>query len=92
MIRLFCLSFLLIAACTPKVAELPTEPRYQPAQLRADFAQLYADLQAAHFDLFARRNKSDFDARYQRMHAELKRPWITFRRKCFSNALSRTVG
>lgn len=83
MIRLFCLSFLLIAACAPKIAEPPAEPRYQPDQLRADFAQLYTELQAAHFDLYARRNKPDFDALYQRMHAELKQPMNHFQAQLF---------
>lgn len=83
MVRLLCLSLLLFAACSPKIAEPPTEPRYQPAQLRADFAQLYADLQAAHFDLYARRNKSDFDARYQRMRDELNQPLDHFQAQLF---------
>jgi C-terminal processing protease CtpA/Prc len=62
------------AAPQPPPAQV-AESRYTPAQLREDFDALYSGLQAAHYDLYARRSKAEYDALYRRMHAELYAPF-----------------
>lgn len=52
----------------PQAATIP------PDALRADFDALYAGLQAAHYDLYARRDKRDYDALFARMRAGIDRP------------------
>lgn len=75
----FGLSFALLAAaaaCTvpePPVAQA-AEPRHSPVQLREDFDALYTGLQAAHYDLYVRRSKADYNALHRRMRAELDAP------------------
>jgi Peptidase family S41 len=50
------------------------EVRFAPEELRADFAQMYAGLQAAHFDLYAFTPKSELDRRYAQLSATIDRP------------------
>jgi hypothetical protein len=50
------------------------EPRFAPAELRADFAQMYRGLQAAHFDLYAFTPKPELDRRYAQVLAKIDRP------------------
>ena len=77
----FCLPaiLLLAAACSERAhdhaapAPVPA-PAIEPDALRADFDALYAGLQAAHYDLFARRERRDYDARFQAMRAAFDRP------------------
>lgn len=73
-------SLLAVPACS---APPPTDPRtadaapvatIPAAALREDFDTLYAQLQAAHYDLFARRTKTDYDALYASMRRELSGP------------------
>ncbi len=59
----------------PACAEEPAAPEsYAPAALRADFDDLYAGLKAAHFDLYARRPKKEYDRRFRDMRREMKSP------------------
>ncbi len=71
--------FAAVAACAvPESSVAQTaEPRHAPAQLREDFDALYTGLQAAHYDLYVRRSKADYDALHQRMRAELDVPLTT---------------
>ena len=60
------------AACA---ATLPAnEPRLAPEQLRADFAQMYRGLQAAHFDLSAFTPKPKLDRGYAQVLEKIDRP------------------
>lgn len=58
------------------VTPIYAQPRADlPAQdVRADFAELYTRIQESHFDLFARRSKSDYDSEYSRVLAGLTAP------------------
>ncbi|RZA37314.1 MAG: hypothetical protein EOP92_00930 [Lysobacteraceae bacterium] len=56
-------------------APAPSAPTAYPAeQVRADFDRLYAQLKASHYDLFARRSRADYDARFREMRREIDRP------------------
>lgn len=59
----------VLAAAAP-----PAERRFAPAEVKADFGELYARLAVSHFDLFARRAKSDYDAAFRTTMAGLDRP------------------
>ena len=72
---------LLVSACSGTVQDdvaaghVPDPaPRIEAETLRVDFDALYAGLQAAHYDLFARRDRRDYDARFQTMRAVFDRP------------------
>ncbi|MBB1061250.1 S41 family peptidase [Marilutibacter spongiae] len=68
-----------VAACAP-----PLEPSHKspdpspsliaPEALRDDFDALYAGLQAAHFDLYAHRDKAAYEALYRDMRAGFDAP------------------
>ncbi len=67
------------AACGSSTAPAPaTAPAGQAgiaaADLRSDFDHLYRQLQAAHYDLYARRPKADYDALFARMRDGLDAP------------------
>jgi hypothetical protein len=47
---------------------------YTPAELRADFAQMYRQLQEAHFNLYAFIGKRELDRQYQAALAQLNEP------------------
>jgi peptidase S41-like protein len=47
---------------------------YTPAELRADFDQLYRQLRAAHFDLYAYVSERKLQARFEAARAELNQP------------------
>ncbi len=59
----------VIAAAAP-----PSEKRFGPAEVRADFAELYAKLAASHFNLFARRAEREYGALYQATMSGFDRP------------------
>jgi hypothetical protein len=61
------------AASTPMDSE-----RFAPDALRADFAQMYAGLKAAHFDLYAFTPKRELDRRYAQVLGEIDRPMTKF--------------
>jgi C-terminal processing protease CtpA/Prc len=71
---------------TTSAARPETPAPLQPDALRADFATLYTGLQAAHYDLYARRPKAEYDALYEHMRGDLDRPlppleaWRRFQR------------
>jgi hypothetical protein len=44
------------------------------SEARADLDEMYARLRAAHFDLYARRHRSEYDALFRRMHRALRKP------------------
>ncbi|WP_170163971.1 S41 family peptidase [Eilatimonas milleporae] len=56
----------------------PDEWMIQPADIRADFAALYAGLQSGHADLYAHRGRAEYDALYRRMSAAFDRPRTVF--------------
>lgn len=71
-----CLCVLLpFATACSDAAEAPTAVEtFAPDTLRADFDALYAGLRAAHYDLYARRGRDDYDARFRAMRAGFDRP------------------
>lgn len=60
------------------IAAKPAEPRFSVELLQQDFDALYRTLQAAHFDLFARRPKAEYDALHATMRAGITRPMTAF--------------
>lgn len=76
---------LLLAACSgTNQTPSPAEPVVQPivgsdaklsvSDLQADLDSLYEGLEAAHFDLYARRPKAELDAAFTRVRAGLDAP------------------
>jgi len=73
---------LALAGCAspPPDAVAPAEPAagaapmLTAAQLREDLDQLYATLQSAHYDLYARRDRASYDALHARLRADLDQP------------------
>ena len=75
-----------VAACTPHApaphsrapAPTPRAPAapsaMSPDDIRADLAQLYTSLQQAHYDLYARAPRGDYDALYAAMRREIAGP------------------
>lgn len=66
--RLIALSliFALVSISpTATATEAPSERRFSVPEIKADFAELYRELAASHFDLFARRPKGEYDALYR---------------------------
>ena len=55
-------------------ADPPTADQVPVADLRADFDALYAGLRDAHFDLYARRDRDAYEARYRAMRAGFDHP------------------
>ncbi len=68
--------FAAVLAATPAgAAEAPSHPAtISAADARDDLRQLYATLQASHFDLYARVSKADYDRLYRRTLAEIRGP------------------
>ncbi len=58
----------------PAVLLSQTPARYPADAARADLRFLYETLQAAHYDLFARTSKADYDATYECLLAQLTQP------------------
>ena len=50
------------------------DTRFSKQQIREDFAQLYTDLQTAHFDLFANTPKTAYDEFYQQWQNKIDGP------------------
>src|SRR5690606_19442567 len=68
-----------VPACGSPPAATPAAPatvadEFAPAQLRADFRHLYAQLQPSHYGLFARRPRGESAALFEAMLANLDRP------------------
>jgi hypothetical protein len=62
----------LLATTLAQAAE--PERLYSPEELRADFDQLYRELRAAHFDLYAYVSQRTLDASFNTARGELDRP------------------
>lgn len=69
------LSALPITAATPAKKDTRL---YSPEEVRADLREMYQQLQASHFDLFARRPKAEYDARFEQTLRLLDRPMSLF--------------
>ncbi|MDP9009410.1 MAG: S41 family peptidase [Pseudomonadota bacterium] len=54
---------------------------FSPVELRADFAQMYDGLKAAHFDLYAFAPKRELDRRYAQLLGRINRPMNRFQAK-----------
>jgi Peptidase family S41 len=54
---------------------------FSPEELRADFAQMYHGLEAAHFDLYAFTPKPKLDRRYAQLQGQIERPMTTLQAK-----------
>jgi hypothetical protein len=59
-------------AQTPELPSAPVQERFSATAIRADFADLYRHLQSAHFDLYARVARRDYDRLYRRSLAEIR--------------------
>ncbi|HEX3914974.1 MAG TPA: S41 family peptidase [Steroidobacteraceae bacterium] len=77
-IRRICRLLCLLACAAPAAAAPPAEAKISAAELQADFTQMYQDLQAAHFNLFAFTPKRDMDRRFAHMLAAIRNPSTRF--------------
>jgi hypothetical protein len=59
----------------------PAQTVVSPAELRADFAQMYRSLKAAHFNLYAFTPKGELDKRYLQLLGQINRPMTLFEAK-----------
>ena len=71
---IWLLSILAASATLAWASDAPAPKRFSVEDVRSDFRELYERLQASHFDLYARRPKSDYDALFQSTLAGLDRP------------------
>jgi hypothetical protein len=79
MMRLGVFGAMLGALLSTTVAARAANPPaaqslFTPEELRADFAQMYRGLEAAHFDLYAFTPKRDLDRRYAQLLGQIDRP------------------
>lgn len=66
-------------APAPGPLGVPAAPqRYGPEELRADLREMYERLQASHYDLYARRSKAEYDARFAETLRSFDRPLSRF--------------
>jgi len=79
----FAFLFLALMILTSAVSHAAQERRFTPAELRSDFEQLYAQLQAAHIELYAFTRKRDLDAAYQAALSGLNRPLTALEAKIY---------
>ena len=71
-----------LSACASPIQEAPAAAAppagaaamLTAAELRQDLDQLYDTLQAAHYDLYARRDRASYDALHARLRARLDQP------------------
>ena len=68
------LALLLPVAALLAAAAPAPERQFSVQEIRADFAELYPRLAASHFDLFARRPKTEYDALFRKTMAGFDRP------------------
>jgi hypothetical protein len=79
---LFALGFCLLAtACSAAPIPAKSESSASGAarlwpvrEIRSDFDNLYTQLQASHYNLFARRARSEYDAEFKRMRGSIDQP------------------
>jgi hypothetical protein len=79
--RIIGLLTLLAAAVSANGAAAPGEPLISAADLRADFEQMYRELRAAHFNLYAFTSRQEMDRRFALMRGEIKQPLTRFEAK-----------
>lgn len=72
---------LFLCGAAAGAMQATAEPKIPAAQLRADFAQMYEELRAAHFDLYAFTPKRRMDRLYSQMRSKLDRPLTHFEAK-----------
>ncbi|HMJ94039.1 MAG TPA: S41 family peptidase [Allosphingosinicella sp.] len=78
-------SLLLAAGCARQApppqssAPAPAERKFAPEELRADFADLYQGLKSAHYDLYARAGRAEYDRLYAEMLADIRAPETRYR-------------
>jgi len=70
---LMALGLLILSGMAGTASSAPP-PQLSPADVKADFAELYVRLKASHFDLYARRSKVAYDELFQKMLAGMDRP------------------
>jgi Peptidase family S41 len=68
-------------AVTSGNAAAPAEALISAADLRADFEQMYRELQEAHFNLYAFTSKQEMDRRFEQMRGQIKQPSTRFEAK-----------
>jgi Peptidase family S41 len=84
---------LLSIAMGTSAASAPLDSdRFAPDALRADFAQMYAGLKAAHFDLYAFTPKSELDRRYAQLLGKIDRPLTRLEAKVLFELFAADVG
>lgn len=66
------------SAADPPPAATAAEKKFSPEELRADLDEMYRRLQESHFDLYARRSKAEYDARFAAARRALDRPLSFF--------------
>jgi hypothetical protein len=75
-------ALIAIAACLLSAnagfAAAPQDKVFTPDQVRADFGEMYEDLQEAHYDLYAFAPKPEFDALYRKTRASFDKPLTLF--------------
>lgn len=75
------LSIAMGASAASAPSAPPEQTVFSPAELRADFAQMYRSLQAAHFNLYAFTPKRELDKRYAQLLGQINRPMTRFEAK-----------
>lgn len=67
-------SILLTSASHGATSEVASDKLFTQAQIKQDFAQLYEDLQLAHYDLYANTSKQIYDRAYQSWSKKITGP------------------
>ena len=76
-----CGVLMSIAVCASAAGPPAGQAQFTPEELRADFAQMYRGLQAAHFDLYAFTPKRDLDKRYAQLLRQIDGPMTLLQAK-----------
>lgn len=77
-IRVLAFTFLSIISALQVSRAVAAERTFTADQVRQDFNELYRQLQASHFDLYARRSRADYDTLFNSMMAGFTRPMSEF--------------
>lgn len=77
-ILVLAFTLLVIVGAVPATRAMPERQTVGVEALRQDFADLYRQLQASHFDLYARRSRAEYDALYRSMMQGFTRPMTAF--------------
>src|ERR1700733_3207785 len=76
-----CGVLMSIAVCASAADPPAGQAQFTPEELRADFAQMYRGLQAAHFNLYAFTPKRDLDKRYAQLLRQIDGPMTLLQAK-----------